>query len=229
MNHYFIENPALLTQERQLFLDIFGMEFEFLTNNGLFSCNKIDEASKILLEQMPPITGDLLDLGCGYGVLGIVLSKKNKINLTMSDVNSLALDYAVKNAKLNQVIATAIHSDGFANITESYHHITLNPPIHAGKEVMYRLYEEATKHLHVGGSLYVVIQKKHGAESTKKKLLELFKDCHTLYKKKGVFVYQARNPFFTNAIQNSTINTKTFAHIITNDCQRGVSPPPVVK
>ena len=191
MNHYFIENPSLLTQERQLVLEIFGMNFKFLTNNGLFSCNKIDEVSQILLEQMPPIEGDLLDLGCGYGVLGIVLSKKNNVNLTMSDVNSLALDYAIKNAKLNQVTATAIHSDGFANIKGLYHHITLNPPIHAGKEVMYRMYKEATEHLHVDGSLYIVIQKKHGAESTQKKLLELFKDCHTLYKKKGVLVYQA--------------------------------------
>jgi len=191
MNHYFIENPALLTQERQLTFDIFGMEFKFLTNNGLFSCNKIDDASKILLEQMPAIEGDLLDLGCGYGVLGIVLCKKNNIRLTMSDVNSLALDYAIKNAKLNQVTATAIHSDGFTNITKLYNHITLNPPIHAGKEVMYRMYKEATEHLHIGGSLYVVIQKKHGAESTQKKLLELFKDCHTLYKKKGTFVFQA--------------------------------------
>ena len=191
MSHYFIENPAVLTQERQLFLNIFGMEFKFLTNNGLFSCNKIDDASRILLEQMPPIEGDLLDLGCGYGVLGIVLCRKNNVNLTMSDVNSLALDYAIKNAKLNQVTAKAIHSDSFANITGHYHHITLNPPIHAGKEVMERMYKEATEHLHVGGSLYVVIQKKHGAESTQKKLLELFKNCHTLYKKKGIFVFQA--------------------------------------
>jgi 16S rRNA (guanine1207-N2)-methyltransferase len=56
---------------------------------------------------------------------------------------------------------------------------------------MERMYTEATEHLHVGGSLYVVIHKKHGAETTQKKLQELFRNCHTLYKKKGIFVFQA--------------------------------------
>ncbi|MCL2841222.1 MAG: methyltransferase [Defluviitaleaceae bacterium] len=190
MSHYFIENSNLLTNERELQLEIFGHSFRFLTNNGLFSCDKIDEASLTLLKNMPPIEGALLDLGCGYGVLGITLAKVNKVKLTQSDINSIALSYTIKNAKLNNVETHAIHSDAFTAIKDKFDVITLNPPIHAGKTVMYRMYEEAAEHLTPSGSLFIVIQKKHGAESTIKKLNELFSKCNVLHKKKGVFILQ---------------------------------------
>ncbi|MCL2377997.1 MAG: methyltransferase [Defluviitaleaceae bacterium] len=189
-NQYFNENPAALTQERTLQLSIFGMEFRFLANNGLFSCDKVDAASIILLENIPPLAGRLLDLGCGYGTIGIVLARKNAINLTMSDINRIALQYAARNAALNQVEAECIHSDGFENLEGKYDNIVLNPPIHAGKEVMYRLYTGAAAHLAPGGALYIVIHKKHGAESTLEALKGLFHECITLYKKKGLYVLQ---------------------------------------
>ena len=194
MSHYFIENPQALTNERELSLEILGFKLRFLTNNGLFSCDKIDDASLTLIKNMPPIKGALLDLGCGYGVIGIALTKisemAGQITLTQSDINSLALNYAEKNAKLNNIPATFIHSDGFQQIHNSFDNITLNPPIHAGKDVMFRLYEESAAHLNPHGSLFIVIQKKHGAESTIRKLNELFTHCEILYKKKGRFVIQ---------------------------------------
>ena len=189
MNHYFIENPDLLTHERTLELHIFNMDFKFLTNNGLFSCDKIDDASTTLLKNLPPLKGTLLDLGCGYGVLGITLAKKYALELTISDINSIALKYAIKNAQLNKVpIKNAIHSDSFENIADNFDSITLNPPIHAGKDTMYKMYEESARHLAPGGSLYIVIQKKHGAQSSIEKLKELFARVDILYKKKGCFV-----------------------------------------
>jgi len=191
MSHYFIENPDILTNERELTLEFQGHKFRFLTNNGLFSCNKIDDASLLLLRNMPPIQGALLDLGCGYGLLGIVLAKLNDVSLTQSDVNSLALSYAEKNASINSIATTPIHSDSFAAIPGMFDNITLNPPIHAGKETVYRMYQESAEHLNPGGSLFIVIQKKHGAESTMKKLNELFTQCNIIYKKKGYFVIQS--------------------------------------
>jgi len=187
-NQYFNENPAALTQERILRLNIFGMDFRFLANNGLFSCDKVDAASILLLENIPPLTGRVLDLGCGYGTIGIVLAKKNSVNLTMSDINRIALQYAEKNAALNRVEAECIHSDGFENLSGQYDNIVLNPPIHAGKEVMYRLYAGAVAHLAPGGALYIVIHKKHGAESSLEALRELFSECQIIYKKKGLYV-----------------------------------------
>jgi len=192
MSHYFIETPSLLTNERELELEIFDMKFKFLTNNGLFSCDKIDDASITLLKNILPLAGTLLDLGCGYGTLGIPLTKKYSLALTMVDINRIALDYATKNAYLNQVHVTPIHSDGFANISSSFDNIVLNPPIHAGKEIMYRMYKESAQHLEPGGSLFIVIQKKHGAESTIKKFEEIFARVDVLYKKKGCYVLQGK-------------------------------------
>jgi len=190
MKQYFNENPEILTNERLLRLSIFDRKFSFLANNGLFSCDKVDAASIILLENIPALTGRVLDLGCGYGTIGIVLAKINHIQLTMSDVNRIALDYAAKNAKLNQVTARLIHSDGFDALSGEYDSIILNPPIHAGKEVMYRLYAGAARYLSQGGAFYIVIQKKHGAESAIKILSGIFTECNVLYKKKGIYVLQ---------------------------------------
>ena len=191
MSHYFTESPHLLTDERTLTLDIFDTHFKFLANNGLFSCDKVDEASVTLLRNIPPLAGTLLDLGCGYGTLGIVLAKTYGVTLTMADINRIALQYAAKNAALNQVAATTIHSNSFDNIAGAFDNIVLNPPIHAGKSIMYSMYEGAAGHLNPGGALYIVIQKKHGAESAIKKLKEIFPHVAVLYKKKGCFVVKS--------------------------------------
>jgi 16S rRNA (guanine1207-N2)-methyltransferase len=191
--HYFIKNPDLPIHERELSLEIFGHKLHFTTNSGLFYCEKIDDASLTLVKKLPPLHNEVLDLGCGYGFIGIALAKANTISLTQSDINGIALDYARRNAKKNAIPATFIHSDGFENITQLFNTITLNPPIHAGKEAMYRLYEGAANHLHPDGSFYIVIQKKHGAESSIKKLNELFNTCEILHKKKGLYVVKCFN------------------------------------
>jgi len=195
VSHYFIENTDLLTHERILPLMIFNEHFRFLSNNGLFSCDRVDGASILLLEHIPGLLAGerLLDLGCGYGVLGIVLARKYGVDLTFSDVNGVALAYATRNAALNDVAAKAVHSDGFDGISDMFRYITLNPPIHAGKDVMYRLYEGAAMHLLPEGTFYVIIQKKHGAESSMKKLLEIFSAVDVLYKRRGYFVLACRH------------------------------------
>lgn len=142
----------------------------------------------LLLHTMPKRTGRFLDLGCGYGVIGIVMGKVYGLEVTMADSNGRALRCAQQNCEANQVKAQIIQSDCFQNISQSFDTIALNPPIHAGKAVMYAMYEGAYAHLNAGGRFYVVIQKKHGAESTVKKLTEIFHHCDTLYKKKGYYI-----------------------------------------
>ena len=194
--HYFIADPENIGHERVLKPDFFGQSFTFTTCGGLFSYEKPDAASILLLDVLknttPPLQGEILDLGCGYGLLGIVLAKTHAQNaaFTLSDVNEIACEYARRNLLANRVTAQVVHSDGFAQLPRAFHHITLNPPIHAGKETMYRLYQETAAHLHTGGSLYIVIQKKHGAESTLAYLQQIFHQVKILYKRKGHYIVQ---------------------------------------
>ena len=167
-----------------------GHSFLFQSDAGLFSKNKVDFATDLLLRCLPPLSGSFLDLGCGYGCIGTVLGQINSgLSITMADVSPRALEYARRNAVQNGVAAEVIHSDGFDKLDALYDAITLNPPIHAGKAVVWRLYEGAYEHLRPGGVFYVVIQRKHGAPSSQARLTEIFGACRAVYAKKGFFVF----------------------------------------
>lgn len=188
LSHYFIEDDSL-PPDIQTFPYYFGAEqFMFTSDAGMFSPGHVDEASSLLLHTMPKRTGRFLDLGCGYGVIGIVMGKVYGLEVTMADSNGRALRCARQNCEANGVEAQIVQSDCFQNVSQCFDTIALNPPIHAGKAVMYAMYEGAYAHLNTGGKFYVVIQKKHGAESTVKKLTEIFPHCDTLYKKKGYYI-----------------------------------------
>ncbi|HOP10043.1 MAG TPA: methyltransferase [Oscillospiraceae bacterium] len=189
MSHYFTEDKNL--KHEIVDFDYYFREnkFTFTTDAGLFSKGHIDPATEILLNAIAPLSGSLFDLGCGYGVIGIVLAKTYGLKLTQADVNGAAVELTIKNAKANGVGAKAVKSDCFDNVSGTFDTITLNPPIHAGKAVTYRMYEESIDHLNPGGKFYVVTLKKHGAESTEAKLKSVYGNCETVYKKKGVFVF----------------------------------------
>jgi 16S rRNA (guanine1207-N2)-methyltransferase len=155
----------------------------------------VDRATDILLENLPELSGRVLDLGCGYGVIGIVLAKIYNICVVMSDVNERALELAGRNAINNGAgdkITRIVKSDGFENILESFDAIILNPPIHAGKSAVYKIYEDAYNYLNSGGRFFVVIQKKHGALSHKQKLEEIFTEVSVLYSKKGFYIFEMK-------------------------------------
>lgn len=189
MSHYFIEDKNLKHELATVEYYFKENKFTFTTDAGLFSKDDVDPATEILLNAIPPLSGSLLDLGCGYGVIGIVLAKTYGLKLTQTDVNGAAVELTVKNAKANGVASEAVKSDCFESIHGFFDTITLNPPIHAGKAVTYRMYEESIAHLNLGGKFYIVTLKKHGAESTEAKLKSIYGNCETIYKKKGVFVF----------------------------------------
>ena len=166
--------------------------FCFVTDSGVFSKTQVDEATALLLAQLPVLSVDVLDIGCGYGCIGIVLAKTQNIYVTMSDINNRAVELAQKNAEKNNINADIIKSDGFENISSNFDNIILNPPIHAGKPAIYKIYEEAYNHLNPDGRFFIIIQKKHGALSHKEKLEEIFgkENCFVLYSKKGFFVFE---------------------------------------
>jgi len=165
-------------------------DFIFVTDAGVFSKDHADPATDLLLKTIPPLSGSLLDMGCGYGIIGIVLAKAYGLVLSQADVNPLAVDLTRLNARQNGVESNVFLSDGFREIPGTFDAIAVNPPIHAGKAVTYKMYEDAATRLNPGGCLYVVTLKKHGAESTREKLMSVFGDCEALYKKKGTYVFR---------------------------------------
>ena len=194
MNHYFNSNEHLGHGETRIEYVHNLTRFEFVSDRGVFSKGGIDRATDTMLKSLPELSGKVLDLGCGYGCVGVVIAKLHgkNVEVTMSDVNGRALDLAKRNAEKNGVEAKTVKSDGFENIAEKFCAIVLNPPIHAGKAVIYKMYAEAGEHLEPGGRLFVVIQKKHGAQSHRQKLAEIFGEpsCRVLYSKKGFFVFE---------------------------------------
>ena len=195
MNQYFNNNQSLERIVKFINYEFREDRFRFGVTSGIFSKDHVDFATDILLNTVPTLKagGTLLDMGCGYGVIGIVLAKTYSLKLTQVDVNQAALELAKTNAKLNDVETLVLESDCFSGISgdSKYDTIVINPPIHAGKSVTYKMYEESALHLNSGGRLYIVTFKKHGAQSTLEKLNEVFGSrVETLYKKKGVYVFE---------------------------------------
>ena len=196
MEHYYSNDPTSKSEERMLEYILNEKVFKFISDNGVFSKNHVDFATDFLIKTIyDEVKGDVLDLGCGYGAIGITISRnKNVGNVTMLDINKRALELARKNINLNKIKnASLIESDGFEKIESIFDTIITNPPIRAGKAVIYKMYEDAKKHLKNNGTLYLVINKKHGAPSTIAYLKELFGNCEIVDKKSGFNVLKCIN------------------------------------
>lgn len=189
MEHYFTSDPTVKSEERIIEYKIKGKTLTFISDNGVFSKNHIDSATELLVKTIyDEVHGKILDVGCGYGVIGITLATSQEIKeVTMIDINHRALELAKRNSVKNKVSdkIKVLESNGFEQIKEKYNAIITNPPIRAGKSVIYQMYADAKEHLLDGGALYIVINKKHGAPSTIKYLEELFGNAEVLDKKAG--------------------------------------------
>lgn len=191
MEHYYSNNPTSKSEEHEIEYFINEKKLKFMVDNGVFSKSHIDIATNFMLKVLlnENIKGKILDVGCGYGAIGITLSYFFKdIDITMLDINERALNLARKNVMLNGLSNVKIlESDGFSAIddNEKFDIIVTNPPIRAGKKVIYKMYEDSLNHLKQGGYFYLVINKKHGAPSTISYLNELFSEVEVLDKKMG--------------------------------------------
>jgi len=184
-SHYFTDDPNLPDDPRTFTYYYKEHALRLTSNSGVFSHGHVDEATDLLLKHIPPLQGSLLDLGCGCGVVGVALGKAYGLQVTLADINPRALACAEINCRENGVQAEIVRSDCFGAIPGSFDTIALNPPIHAGKEVVYRMFEGAAQHLTPGGGFYVVMLDKHGAKGAAAQLGAIFGACEILYKKKG--------------------------------------------
>ena len=189
MEHYYSTDPSVKSEERMITYELGENKFLFISDNGVFSKNHVDFATDFMIRTIyEEVKGSVLDVGCGYGPIGICIAKKSNVTkVTMLDVNHRALDLTKRNAEKNKVAdkVNILESNGFENINEKFNVIITNPPIRAGKEVIYKMYSDAKDSLVDGGILYLVINKKHGAPSTIKFLESLYGNCEVLDKKSG--------------------------------------------
>jgi len=195
MVHYFSENNDNLKSNQQLIaFSVNNVELKFKTDNGVFSKNNLDRGTAILLKylKIEESYKTALDLGCGYGVIGIYLSKAFKMSVEMVDINKRAINLTTENIELNKVKATAYLSDGFENVKSKFDLIITNPPIRAGKKVIYQFFEDAKKYLNQNGVFYTVINKKHGAKSALLKLETVFDNVIIVKKEKGFNVIECK-------------------------------------
>lgn len=194
MTHYFTDNRSLPQNRKKIEFRIWGFRVCLISDNGVFSKGKVDFGSELLLKNLDPtkMNGKVLDVGCGYGTIGLSLKVANKsLDIEMIDVNDRALELVNDSAKLNDVEVKAYKSNMYENVEGTFDYIVTNPPIRAGKAIVHGIFEGAASHLNTGGALYVVIRKQQGAESAIVKIKEIFDNCDTIDKEKGYFILKA--------------------------------------
>ena len=205
LEHYFTNNDNLKSEIKKLSYSWDNYAFSFLSDNGVFSKMKIDYDSLFLLEtylknkkEEPP--HNFLDVGCGYGYIGIVLSKVFNIKGTMIDVNKRAVHLTKRNIDLNKVDCEAIVSDTYENVKNKYDLIITNPPIRAGKRVLLDILRGAINYLNEDGECWFVMRVDHGVKTMIKNLEDIY-NCEVVDKSKGFYVVSLKikkNPLTNN-------------------------------
>lgn len=194
-DQYYTREPGSESRPAECGFEYRGKALRFTTDAGVFSRGELDTGTRLLLDALPEkMEGEILDLGCGWGPIGIsVGSVWPETRITMADVNLRALERSRENADRNGVRVTCLESDGFSALEgRIFDAVITNPPIRAGKQVIYRMFAEAFDHLKEGGSLFLVIRKQQGAESCIKYLKTIYPSVEKLDRSAGFWVIEAR-------------------------------------
>lgn len=195
MEHYFTNNENLKSELITIVYKFDDNEFTFFSDNGVFSKNKIDFGSNLLIHTIVKNVNkknlNILDVGCGYGLIGISLAKLLKSKAVMSDINKRALHLTEKNISVNKIEGRVIESDTYNNIDGKYDLIVTNPPIRAGKKQVYKILDDASNYLTDDGELWLVIRKEQGAKSTIEHLKERYQ-VNIMEKSKGFYIIMAK-------------------------------------
>ena len=193
-DHYYTQTPNSEHKYAPCDYEYRGHMLHFTTDAGVFSRGEVDYGTDVLLGALPDeLSGRILDLGCGWGAVGVSVGKRwPGCAVVMSDVNERALELSARNARSNGVTAQTILSDGLSQIPGDFDAVITNPPIRAGKQVIYGMFRDCAGKLRKGGALYLVIRKQQGAESALKFLKTIYTDVETIEKSGGVWVIRCR-------------------------------------
>ncbi|WP_040203222.1 class I SAM-dependent methyltransferase [Neobacillus jeddahensis] len=194
--HYYSQTQNVESDPKYWNYTLRQYSFRFKTDNGVFSKREVDFGSRLLIESfvMPEVNGNVLDVGCGYGPIGLSIAKGHPDAIVhMVDVNERAIQLAKENASQNRIENVDIYeSDRLLSVKQNnFAAILTNPPIRAGKKTVHDIFEQSFEHLVPSGELWIVIQKKQGAPSAIEKLNTLFSIVETVNKSKGYFIIRA--------------------------------------
>ena len=193
-DHYYTRDPQSASRPAECEFTYRGIPLTFRTDAGVFSRGEVDTGTRTLLEALPEeMHGEILDLGCGWGVIGISIARKwPEARVTMADVNTRALELSRENAKRNRAEVICAESDGMAAFAgKMFDAVVTNPPIRAGKQVIYRMFADAAEALKPDGALYLVIRKQQGAESCIRYLQTIYASVEKLDRSGGFWVLKA--------------------------------------
>jgi len=181
------------------------MHLTLATDSGVFSPGRLDPGTRLLLETAPPppAGGDLLDLGCGYGPLALVLAKRSpQARVWAVDVNQRAIDLCAGNAAamgLANVRCVAVAPAGpdsagpdVTGLPASYQLIWSNPPIRIGKQALHCLLTGWLSRLAPGAPAYLVVQRNLGSDSLQRWLGENGWDAGRFAARAGYRVLEVR-------------------------------------
>ncbi len=194
MGHYFVNDDSLKSEKRNLYFNFKGFAFKFSSDNGVFSKNEIDEGSEILLTAFlnSEKRGRTLDVGAGVGVIGITIAKVADSEVDMLEINKRAVGLCEENIILNGVSNCKVYeSDIYEKANGRYDVVISNPPIRAGKKVVFEILEKAKEYLSEQGELWVVIRKNQGADSAKKKMTEVYGNCEIVKRDSGFYILKS--------------------------------------
>lgn len=195
-DQYYTREPSSESKPVPCDFSYRGHALHFMTDAGVFSKGELDQGTQLLIDALPALHGAVLDLGSGWGAIGVSLAKANPdCRVTMADVNLRALGLCGENAARNGVTAECIESNGMEKLLDrTFDAVVTNPPIRAGKQVIYQMFADAAKVLTPEGALYLVIRKQQGAESCVKYLKTLYGSVEKLDRSAGFWVLKASEP-----------------------------------
>ena len=191
--HYYTQEPTSKHEEHAFTLECAGRALRFETDAGVFSKLRLDPGTALLLKALQEsFSGRALDLGCGWGPVGCCMAARwQHARIALCDVNERAAGLARENLRRNNLSGEVSCGDGLDAVEGAFDLIAVNPPIRAGKAVIYRLFAQSAQRLTAGGNLYVVMRRAQGAESAEKELKTLFSKVETVERGGGYRVFRA--------------------------------------
>jgi len=196
IEHYFAANPKSKPRYGLIRTYLRGKPFEFLTASGVFSKQRVDLGTRLLIKSMLlPKKGCALDMGCGYGAVGIAAAALNsRLYVILVDVNSRAVRLARQNIEKNLVSNAEVRRGWLYAPVEDFVFdcILSNPPVSAGMKTVATIIVEAPRHMARGGVFQMVVKSKVGGKRLRTIFEEAFGNVEVLARESGYRVLMSR-------------------------------------